>query len=62
VLAARLAAVLAYPLTASASLAQAKWAEYEALLRQARGLNAREGGREQQAQATGTWLAAKGGA
>ncbi|MGE4551609.1 MAG: hypothetical protein AB7D57_00760 [Desulfovibrionaceae bacterium] len=63
VLAARLAAALAYPVTASGTMAQAKWAEYEAQLREARGINAREGGRTQEAQATGTWLAAKlGGA
>jgi hypothetical protein len=59
VFSARMAAVLAYPLTASTSLAQAKWMEYEAKLSEARGLNAREGGRAQQAQATGSWLKAK---
>ncbi len=59
VLSARLAAVMAYPLTASTSLSQVKWAEYEAKLREARGLNAHEGGRTQQAQATGSWVQAK---
>jgi len=42
-LAARLAATLAYPLTGSASLAQACWKMYQDKLTEARGVNAREG-------------------
>ncbi len=59
VLSARMAAVLAFPLTASNAASQAQWAIYDQKLLEARGVNAREGGRAQQAQASGTWLAAK---
>ena len=59
-LSARLAATLAYPLTASTSLGQAFWALYADKLREARGVDAREAA-PIPAPAPTTWLAAKMG-
>ncbi|CCH49603.1 hypothetical protein [Pseudodesulfovibrio piezophilus] len=56
-LSARLAATLAYPLSASTSLAQAYWNIYQEKLGEARGVDAREGIPES-VTATG-WLGAK---
>ncbi|SNS12755.1 hypothetical protein SAMN04488503_2867 [Humidesulfovibrio mexicanus] len=57
-LTARLAATLAYPLTASTSLAQSFWGQYADKLREARGVDAREAA-PPMAPAPTTWLAAK---
>lgn len=59
-LAARLAATLAYPLTASTALGQAFWAIYAEKLCEARGVDAREAA-PLPAPAPTTWLAAKMG-
>ena len=60
-LSARLSAVLAYPLSGSAALAQNCWQSYEKKLLEARGADAREGTPPEQAPAS--WLLAKlGGA
>ncbi|MGE4503763.1 MAG: hypothetical protein AB7D51_00320 [Desulfovibrionaceae bacterium] len=59
-LAARMAATLAYPLTASTSLAQAHWEAYRERLLEARGVDAREGVPESVTPTT--WLSAKLGA
>jgi hypothetical protein len=59
-LAARLAATLAYPLTASTSLGQAFWSLYADKLREARGVDAREAS-PIPAPAPTSWLAAKMG-
>ncbi len=59
-LSARLAATLAYPLTASTALGQAFWAIYAEKLREARGVDAREAS-PIPAPAPTTWLAAKMG-
>ncbi|MDQ7836298.1 MAG: hypothetical protein RDU24_13025 [Humidesulfovibrio sp.] len=59
-LAARLAATLAYPLTASTALGQAFWAIYADKLREARGVDAREAS-PIPAPAPTSWLAAKMG-
>jgi hypothetical protein len=56
-LSARLSAVLAYPLTASTSLAQALWKVYEDKLTEARGADAREAGSPPPSPAA--WLSAK---
>jgi hypothetical protein len=57
-LTARLSATLAYPITASTSLAQAFWSMYADKLREARGVDAREAA-PVAAPAPTTWLAAK---
>lgn len=59
-LSARMAAVLAYPLTGSTSLQESMWNLYQAKLAEARGINAREH-REPTTVASGSWLAAKHG-
>jgi len=59
-LSARLAATLAYPLTASTALGQAFWSLYADKLREARGVDAREAS-PIPAPAPTTWLAAKMG-
>lgn len=59
-LTARLSATLAYPVTASTSLAQAFWSAYADKLREARGVDAREGA-PVAAPAPTSWLAAKVG-
>jgi hypothetical protein len=56
-LAARLSAVLAYPLTGSTSLAQSFWANYQGKLAEARGVDAREGSPTH--LTSHAWLAAK---
>ncbi|MDP2849219.1 MAG: hypothetical protein Q8O35_13675 [Humidesulfovibrio sp.] len=58
VLTARLSATLAYPITASTSLAQSFWAGYADKLREARGVDAREAS-PVGAPAPTSWLAAK---
>jgi hypothetical protein len=57
-LTARLAATLAYPITASTSLAQAFWDAYAVKLREARGVDAREAA-PVYAPAPSSWLSAK---
>jgi len=57
-LTARLSATLAYPITASTSLAQSFWGMYADKLREARGVDAREAS-PVAAPAPTTWLAAK---
>ncbi len=57
-LTARLAATLAYPITASTSLAQSFWAHYAEKLREARGVDAREAS-PIAAPAPTSWLSAK---
>lgn len=59
-LTARLTATLAYPITASTSLAQAFWAIYAEKLREARGVDAREAA-PMPAPAPTSWLNAKMG-
>lgn len=56
-LSARLAAVLAYPLTGSTSLSKTLWESYSDKLREARGVDAREGAPE--APMPMSWLTAK---
>ena len=58
-LAARMSAVLAYPLTGSTSLAEALWQGYQAKVTEARGVDAREGSTGV-VRAT-SWLSAKRG-
>jgi hypothetical protein len=55
---ARLSATLAYPITASTSLAQAFWSAYAEKLREARGVDAREAA-PMAAPAPDSWLKAK---
>jgi len=57
-LTARLSATLAYPITASTSLAQSFWSMYAEKLREARGVDAREAS-PVAAPAPTSWLAAK---
>lgn len=59
-LTARLSATLAYPITASTSLAQAFWSLYAEKLREARGIDAREAS-PIPAPAPTSWLSAKMG-
>lgn len=59
-LSARMSAVLAYPLTGSTSLSQAFWKTYSDKLREARGVDAREGSPESPMPMS--WLTAKMGA
>ncbi|MGE4298095.1 MAG: hypothetical protein AB7E47_08715 [Desulfovibrionaceae bacterium] len=58
-LAARMSAVLAYPLTGSTSLAEALWQAYQSKVTEARGVDAREGSTGV-VRAT-SWLSAKRG-